>query len=144
MGREQLVGTWKMISDERHTEGEEVFYPFGQDVVGQLMYDDKGFMSVNVTRRDRSKFASKDRGDYTPDEAKAAFESYLAYFGTYSFDEARGAVIHHVVSSTFPQMIGANNVRFFRFSGKRLILSPPPMTVDGKQVTGYITWERAE
>jgi hypothetical protein len=144
MIREKLLGTWKLVSDERHTDGGEIFYPFGKDVVGQIIYDSAGFMAVNVTTQNRREMVARDREDFTPEDALKAFKSYLAYFGTYTIDEEKGAVIHHVVSCTFPQMIGAHNVRFYRFDGKRLILKTPPVTVDGKQAVSYITWERPE
>ena len=144
MGREQFVGTWNLVSDERHTEDGEVFYPFGQDAVGQLMYDNKGYLSAHVMSKSRPRFAFDDIHSFTPDEAKGVFKSYLAYFGTYSVDESKNTVIHHVVGCTFPDMIGTNNVRFFQFSGKRLVLRISPGTEQGRQVVGYITWERVE
>ena len=83
-----------------------------------------------------------DKG--APEEIKAAFEGYGAYFGTYEIHEAEGFVIHHVEGSLFPNNVGTEQKRFFEFSGDKLILKPPPRQVGGAQVAPRITWQRVK
>jgi len=139
MKKESLVGTWKLVSSERHAENGEIIYPFGRDAIGQLMYDDKGFMSVNVTSKNRPGFSYYEGA---PEEIKAAFESYLAYFGTYTVDEAKNEVVHHIVGHLQPHVIGTDILRYVEFSGKRLILRGPPTKYDRRTMVPQVTWER--
>jgi hypothetical protein len=78
------------------------------------------------------------------DEARAAFATYGAYFGTYRVKEKEGFVIHQVEGSLSPNFVGTDQKRFFEFTGDKLILRPPPVVVDGEQRTTRLTWERIE
>lgn len=144
MVKEQFIGTWRLVSNEfRRTDG-EVSYPLGKNAVGLIMYDDSGHMSVHLMRPDRPKFASSDHLKGMPEEIKAAFEGYIAYFGTYKINEAEGTVTHHVEGSVLPNWVGVPLKRFYKFSDNRLTLSTPPMTMGGHKVTGLLIWERAD
>ena len=136
------VGVWKLISDENLSEDGSVSYPIGKDGIGQIMYDAKGNMAAQVGNIHRPPFNVPDRLRGAPDEIKAAFEGYTAYFGTYTVDEKKGTVTHHVKSSLFPNWAGTDQVRYYEFSGNRLILKTEPMLVGGKKVTAVITWGR--
>ena len=86
MDKEKFTGAWKLISTEYRSEEGEVIYPFGQEVIGQLMYDGKRSMAAQVIKADRPDFASNDWLKGTPEGIKAAFEGYRCYFGTYGVD----------------------------------------------------------
>jgi predicted ATPase len=80
MGKEDLIGTWHLVSSEfRHADG-EVTYPIGKNAVGLLIYTAKGYMAVQLMRTDRPTFASNDAFQGTPEEIKAAYEGFTAYF----------------------------------------------------------------
>ncbi len=136
------IGVWRLVSDENVADDSTVTYPVGKDGTGQIMYDAKGNMAAQVGSIHRPSFAAPDRLRGTPEEIKTAFEGYTAYFGTYTFDEKRGTVTHHVKNSVFPNWNGSDQVRYCEFSGNRLILRTAPMLVGGKKVTAIITWER--
>ena len=144
MGKEQFIGTWKLVSSEfRHSDG-QLTYPFGRDAVGIIMYDASGYMSAQIMRPDRPAFASGDQLEGTPMEIKSAFEGFVAYYGVYEVNQEEGTVTHHVEGSLFPNWVGSALRRFFKFSDNRLTLSTPPMPVGGQKVVGLLTWERAE
>jgi len=109
-----------------------------------IMYDTNGHMSAQIMRPDRPAFASGDQLEGTPMEIKSAFEGFVAYYGVYEVNQEDGAVTHHVEGSLFPNWVGSAQRRFFEFSGNRLTLSTPPILAGGQQVTGVLTWERAE
>ena len=142
MAKEQFVGTWKLISSEFRLSDGQVIYPLGRNAVGMLMYDASGHMSAQLMRPDRPVFASGDLGSGTPAEVKSAFEGFTAYFGTYKVDEGNAAVIHQVEGSLFPNWVGGDQVRFYKFSRNRLTLSTPPIPAGSQQVTGFLIWER--
>ena len=144
MGKEQFIGTWKLVSSEfRHSDG-QLTYPMGRDVVGMGMYDASGHFAGQIMRSDRPVFASGDQLKGTPKEIKSAFEGYIAYYGAYEINQEEGTVTHHVKGSLFPNWVGSAQKRFFEFSGNRLTLSTPPFLFGGQQVTAVVTWERAK
>jgi len=139
----QLTGTWKLISCETRSSNGEVAYPYGKDPFGMLMYDPCGklFFAL-LMRRDRPKFASNDPWRGTPEEIKAAFEGFNAYCGTYEVNEEKGTVTHHVEGSMFPNWVGMDQIRFFKYSDDQLLLSTPPILLGGKQSTAHLIWAR--
>jgi hypothetical protein len=120
--RERLIGTWTLLSwDTRDRDG-IVSYPLGPDAVGQLSYDDTGRMSAQLMRRNQQPFSSRDWRQATPEEKAQAWGNYFGYFGQYEVDEAASAVVHHIEGSWFANLVGASEVRHYRFEGERLIL----------------------
>ena len=142
MGKDEFVGTWKLVSFEMRRSDGQIVYPFTRNIVGVLNYDSKGNMSAQLMRPDRPAFAINDHQKGTPEEIKAAFEGFIAYFGTYEINEEKGTVIHHVRGSSFPNWVGSDQIRFFEFSGNRLTLRTPPIQVSGIAVTSLLIWER--
>jgi hypothetical protein len=139
---DQFIGTWKLLSFEFRRSDGAIVYPLGKDAVGILMYDAKGNMSVHLMSRDRGAFAEKDQLKGTPDEIRAAFEGFIAYFGTYEIDEEEGSVVHHVEGSLFPNLVGKEQKRFFRFDGAQLELTAPAKPWGGASMTGVLVWEQ--
>jgi len=120
--RSWLLGSWSLVSwKERDEHGEEI-YPLGPDAVGQLMYDSAGRMSAQLASARQPKFADEDWQRASTEEKSIAWSNYFGYFGTYSIDEQAGAVKHHIVGSWFPNLVGGEQIRYFRFEGDRLVL----------------------
>jgi hypothetical protein len=142
MGREQFIGIWKLVSNEFRQSDGQVRYPFGRDSVGIAMFNANGQNGAQIMRPDRPAFASGDRLKGTPAEIRSAFEGFFAYFGTYEVKQEENTIILHVEGSSFPNWVGTAQKRFFEFSGNRLTLTTPPILMGGKQVTGFLIWER--
>ncbi len=141
--RDKFVGTWKLVSCEFRRPDGNVTLPYGPDAAGMLMYDAAGHMAVQFMGDDRPLFASGDIQKGTPEETKAAFDSMVAYFGTYEVDESEGLVTHHLEGSWFPNWVGIDQKRFFELAGNRLTLKSPPLLAAGATVTALLIWERA-
>jgi len=117
---------------------------------GLLMYDPSGRMSVQIVlKADRKPFAPLAKGllSATPEEKAAAFDSYVAYFGTYTVDAKAGTVTHHLEGNLVPGRRGTDNVRWFEFQGEnRLALVPIEDGKGGvlprKDATFKLLWER--
>jgi hypothetical protein len=143
--KNKFIGTWKLVSAEaQRPNGEVIPYRYRAGSIGYIMYDATGHMAVQLMQPNRPKFASGDLDKGAPEEIKAAFDGYGAYFGAYEIHEAEGFVIHHVEGSLFPNNVGTEQKRFFEFSGDKLILKPPPRQVGGEQVAPRITWQRVK
>ena len=80
--------------------------------------------------------ANVTRAGETPtgEEAKAALDGHVAYFGTYSVDEKARTVTHHRQGSVQPGDKG-DLVRGYEFVGDRLILRPAGTKAE-------VMWER--
>ena len=142
MADQRFIGTWRLVSSEFRRSDDTIVYPYGDDAIGLLIYAATGQMAVQLLRAHRPLFAAGDPYRGTPEEIKAAFEGYIAYFGSYEVNEAEGVVTHHVHGASFPNWIGGDQQRFFAFAGNQLILSTPPILAGSSTMTGVLIWER--
>jgi hypothetical protein len=114
------------------------------------MYDPSGHMCVNIVlKADREPFAPYTKGllSATSEEKAAAFDSYLAYFGTYTIDAKAGTVAHHLEDNLVPGRRGTDNIRWFDFHGDDLLLLTPIEDGQGgllgrTDATYKLLWER--
>src|ERR1700693_3516035 len=92
----KFVGAWRLVSVEGNPPGRTGIF---DRPTGLLIYDPSGRMSVQiVVRADRKPFAPNTKGllSATLEEKADAFDSYAAYFGTYTVDAQAGTVTHHL------------------------------------------------
>jgi Lipocalin-like domain len=121
--QKQLLGTWRLVSFEDRQDDSEWIFPYGKNPKGYFIYDETGHVAIQIMRTPPpSKFASGDDAKRTAEEAKAVYDGYVAYFGTYTIDEARHILIHHLEGSLHPSFIGTDQERPFELSGDRLII----------------------
>jgi len=127
----RLIGSWRQVSDEEILPDGTVVRP---DEVGLITYDASGHMSAQVMRRSVS-------GAQVPSDAIYLNNGYDAYFGTYTIDEVKHTITHHVEGSVARQLMGKDLVRSFKFEGQQLILTPVApnehWTVVLEKNTGY-------
>ncbi|GHN02508.1 hypothetical protein WSM22_39970 [Cytophagales bacterium WSM2-2] len=139
--KEDIVGTWKLVSwTYKNENGEDVHY-LGKNSTGILMYDKNGYMNAQLMKEKRSPFESDSINGGTPDETFGAFHSYLAYYGRY-FEEKPGELVHVVEGSLFPNWVGVRQVRFGKIEEDQLVVSTPPIQAHGREIVFFITWER--
>jgi len=138
-----IVGVWKLVSFEIRQDTGAVFYPFGEDPQGTIIYSASGRFSVQLMRRNRPQFASGDQLKGTAEEIEANYKGYIAYYGSYDFDRTGGFVVHHVEGSLFPNWEGQGLKRYFELSGNRVTLTTPPTLWGSRgEVVGRLVWER--
>ncbi len=142
MADQPFIGTWTLVSSEFRCSDGTIVYPYGDDALWLLIYTATGHMAVQLLRADRPVFAVGDPYRGTPEEIKAAFEGYIAYFGSYDVNDAEGSVTHHVHGASFTNWIGGDQQRFFEFAGNQLMLSTPPILAGNATLTGVVIWER--
>jgi len=104
--KEQLVGTWAFVSSTgKLADGSPVW---GTNPKGQLSFDANGRVSIIIVRSDLTKYASNNRMQTTPAEDKATVQGAIAYFGTYTVNEADRSYTNHVAASSYPNWNGTD------------------------------------
>lgn len=139
---ENLVGVWQVVSLADSLPDGSIFYQFGEKPTGGIVYTPDGFMSLQLARDPRPRFA-EGYPKATPEEIKNALEAYVAMYGRYSLNEEECVVTHHILGSNWPDMIGTNQVRPFDLSGDKLTLKPAPFEMNGVMHTRRLVLERA-
>jgi hypothetical protein len=141
MGSNPLVGVWRLLVIEFRSEG-EVFYPYGREAKGIMIFEPGGWSSTQIMRSGRTTFVSGDPYRGTPEEVRDAAEGYMAHSGPYTVDEEHGVVRHEVVCCLFPNWVGSVLTRFFRREGNRLIIGTPPLIAGSRMADVMLIWER--
>ena len=137
-----LVGTWELVSFETRLSSGDVRYPLGPQPLGRIIYDAQGNMAVTVCSAERESLKSPDKIRATAAEKVTAFDSFDAYFGTYTVDTEREIVTHHLDGALFPNWSGTDQERRYSFNGKQLELSTAPIAYGGDTAVAVLVWER--
>jgi Lipocalin-like domain len=136
--KEQLVGTWTLLSWEQKKSDGTKLERYGISPIGVAFFDADGRYIITVMRSDRAKYANDARGQSTPEENKETADGTITYFGTYSASETDGSIAIHVEGSSFPNWNGTDQKRFGAISGSKLTL-----TVRSPAGDINVIWKRA-
>jgi len=139
--RGELIGTWRFKSMVMRTERGKTVCPYGEKLFGILIYTPSGHMSALLMNPDRDKFASNDLKAGTTEEIKQAYENFDAYCGTYTVDENKGTVTHHVKGAKFPNWVGTDQVRYFELKNDKLQIKAT-LEIEGENWHGRAMLER--
>ena len=136
--KEQLVGTWKLVSWEQfEPNGGTSPALVGTNIAGMLMFDGAGNFSLQMISV-RPKWVAEGRMSGTPEENAAAAQGVLSYFGTYSV--APNGPIFHIERSSFPNLNGANARRvLMSFTGDVMKYQN---AATGRGGQAHIEWKR--
>jgi hypothetical protein len=110
--RAMLVGNWRLVSYEVEfqTTGERELF-FGKNPMGYIIFTPEGrFMTVLTGDGRKSPATDQDRAEL--------LKSMFAYAGMYRVEDDKFIV--KVDVSWYPDWVGTDQIRFFRFDGNRL------------------------
>jgi Lipocalin-like domain len=141
--KEQLVGTWTLVSWEQTNVDGSTLQQFGANPKGIAFFDAGGHYIITVMRSDRAKYAIDNFGQIaqaTAEENKATAQATITYFGTYSVSEPDRTIAIHVDASSFPNWNGTDQKRLFAITGDQLKLTVRPPR--GGSVD--VVWKRAK
>jgi hypothetical protein len=137
--KEQLAGTWSLVSITTvRTDGTKND-TFGSDPKGAVSFENNGRLSFVITASNLPKFAANERNKGTAEENKAVVQGSIAYFGTYTVDAADKSYTTRVEGSTFPNWTGLTQKRMVAISGDDLTISNPAGSEGGTAVS---KWKR--
>jgi hypothetical protein len=130
-----FIGTWKLADYSFLHEDGRVEKPWGDNVVGYLLYSAEGYMSGNLSPAGR-------RHNVEGSESQKARRKrdYIAYAGPYTVEG--NTVTHHVEVSLFPNWLGTAQLRYHKREGDTLILRTPPIPSGDGVVAVQLTWHK--
>jgi len=140
--KDQLAGTWLLtgVTAERAdgSKGE----PFGPNPKGIIIFTADGHFSLLQQRAELPKIAANDRAKATPEEARAVVDGSIAYYGTYTVNEAEKTVMVKLVAGTYTNIVGGpEQKRIITALTADELKFTNPRTPAG--VTLLTTWTRA-
>jgi len=142
--REQLVGTWDLVSTSAVRQDGVRLDPFGPNPSGRYMLDATGRFSYMICESGRPKFASNNRREGTPEENKATVQAIIAFYGTYTVDESTRTVTWHVERCTFPNWEGSDRRTTVTLNGDDLSYTADPISAASGSFVPHVRWKRAK
>src|SRR6185436_17932231 len=104
--KEQLTGTWTIVSNDNTASNGTKRQPFGPNPKGYMVLSPEGRYVQILTNPDRPKFKMNSRMEGTPEENTAAVHATTATFGTWSVDEASKTLLIRNEGGMYPNQIG--------------------------------------
>ena len=143
---EQLVGAWSLHYWRVTGEDGKVTMPWGENLVGYLLYAPAGVMSgmSTIAGRPNLPATSVRNGAVvgSADEAMAIVSEFSAYSGTFEVDLEAGDVLHHVAVSIIPNWVGRTMRRHVLLERDHLELSTPPYRDGDAKFTASLGFNR--
>ena len=137
--RDQLLGTWKIVSVNNTRPDGSIKQIFGPNPKGIAVFDARGNTVIVLMRSGRPKFAANNRDLGTPEEYRATVQGTHAYFGTYSVIEPEKTLVFHVEGNTFSNQEGIDTKRFISIKGDEFRWTTPNPSVGGRSEA---VWKR--
>jgi Lipocalin-like domain len=129
--KEQLIGTWTLVSAETTAQDGTKTALFGAIPKGIVMFDAGGRFAQIQVRADRPKFKANNRLQGTPEENKAALAGGVGQFGTWTINEAeKNLNVHMDAVVHYPNEEGTDQKRLISLTADELKLINP-LTGDG-------------
>src|SRR6202163_784639 len=85
--KEQLVGTWTLVSSDQVRPDGNKLKQFGANPKGINVFDANGRFFLMVASADNSKIASNDPSKTNSEESDGMIVESIAYYGTYTVNE---------------------------------------------------------
>jgi hypothetical protein len=139
--KEQLVGTWLIVSNTTPRPDGTKSDTFGPNPKGAVTYESNGRFSFMIMSSSLPKFASNNRATGTADENKAISQGSISYYGAYSVNEADKSLTLEIEGSTFPNWTGTAQKRMVTISGDEMTQINPGGSAGGAPES---KWKRAK
>src|SRR2546429_1341099 len=112
-----LVGTWRLESIVDTLPDRSLYSWLGARPTGEIRYDATGHMAVQFMRDPRPTVAAGTARQATPQELRAVYDGYYAYFGRYRLSARGDSVAHFIRASLHPEEVGVVYRRAVRVEG---------------------------
>ncbi|OPD54061.1 lipocalin-like domain-containing protein [Bacillus anthracis] len=142
---EKFIGTWGLEDFYMYTQKGERFYPFGAQAKGIIMYDSNGYMSVIITRDNRTTGLVQTNllNEISEEDQQFLKTNAFFYTGTFNLKEKQKIVIHNVQLTSLPNAKKTQFIRYYEFKEDKLILSTPVVQVGNiEKKPIFLVWKR--
>ena len=139
--KEQLIGTWTLVSSDQVRLDGSKLKQFGANPKGINVFDANGRFFLMVASANNSQIASKDPSQTNSEENDLIVES-IAYYGTYTVNEEVNVIRLHLDASTFPNQVGTDQKRTINSLTADELKYSSPAAISGVQV--HQVWKRVE
>jgi hypothetical protein len=140
--KDQIVGTWTLASWEQTLANGGKNERFGASPKGVNMYDSNGHFSLIIMRPQLPKISSGDPEKPSPQEAEAITVGSIAYYGTYTVDEASKTITLTLDASTLTNQLGIPQKRTITSISATEMKYSNPTSVRGGKIE--LVWKRAQ
>ncbi|HIJ37854.1 MAG TPA: hypothetical protein HPP80_03060 [Rhodospirillaceae bacterium] len=140
--KQQVIGTWTLVSAENTKPDGSINQPFGAKPQGSLMMDGNGrFVGLTISGS-LPRFVSNNPMTGTDNENKAIMRGSAASFGSYSVNEADKTLIQHYEGCTFTNWEGTDQTRIIKvISANEFTYTNPAQGQNGGSTT--LTYRRS-
>jgi Lipocalin-like domain len=138
----ELVGSWIFVSAEDVKPDGSKVDSWGPNPKGAAMYDANGRFTFMIMRSDLPKFASNNRAQATAEEGKAVAQGMIAFYGTYTVNEADKTLTTRIEGSSYPNLIGGEQKRVITSLTADELRYTNPTTSTGTKAESV--WRRAK
>jgi hypothetical protein len=132
--KEQLVGTWTLVSTQTADPNGNKRFPYGTSPIGILILDANGRYAAVQGRPDRPRLKSALRLQVTKEELGAAALDFAANFGSWSVDEADKALLRRFEGALIPNFEGTESKASVSLAGDNLRLALEVSSVTGERI----------
>jgi hypothetical protein len=139
--KEQLVGTWTLVSNDNVGSDGTKRQLFGAKPKGILILDASGHYAQIYFHSDLPKFKVNNRLEGTPEENKAVVHGTSAQFGTWSVDETSKTLTRRIEGSLLPNQVAAETKNPVTLAGDELKMTA---TAPGSGGTSENVFKRAK
>lgn len=140
--KDQLVGTWTLVSANQVSKDGVKSDRWGSNPRGRAIFEANGRYSFMIFRTDIPKFASNNMNQVTAEEAKAAIQGMTANYGTWSIDEATKTLTTNIEGSSSPNLNGGTQKRIISsISADELKYTNPASQIGS---VDDVVWKRAK
>ena len=140
--KDQLVGTWILVSVVNEAADGSKSEGFGSSPKGVIIFANDGYFSLFQSRAEIPKIAASDRAKATPEEAMAIVGATIAYYGTFSVTDDKTISVK-INASTFANVAGGpEQKRIITALTADELKFTNPRTPSG--VTLHTVWKRAK
>jgi lipocalin-like protein len=140
--KDQIVGHWIFVSSIDTNKDGTKTNRFGANPKGLVMFDASGRFSFFISRADIPKFTASNINQGTADENKAVVQGSIAYYGTWTVDEASKTLTTNVEAATYPNLNGATQKRTITSLTADELKYTNPATTAG--TSSDVVWRRAK
>jgi Lipocalin-like domain len=130
----QLVGTWTLVSSDQVRADGTRLNQFGTNPKGITVFNADGRFFLMIARADNSKIASREPDKRSSEGVGNLITESIAYYGTYTVNEAEQVIILHLEASTFPNQIGTDQKRTITSLMADELRYSSPATMSGVQI----------